>query len=80
MLSVNGARPLDFRLLFDSIEIPAFIVARPRDLGAGWTHPYAAQIQGNPNSLITVYWDDNRRNNFDFDGTGYVPREEAVQA
>jgi RHS repeat-associated protein len=79
VLSVNGARPLSFPLLFDSIEIPAFIVGRPRDLGAGWTHPYAAQIQGNPNSVITVYWDDNRRNTFDFDGSSYVPREEAVR-
>jgi len=41
VLSVNGARPLDFRVLYDSIGIPAFIVARPRDLGSGWTHPYA---------------------------------------
>ena len=36
VLSVNGARPLDFTLLYDSIEPPAFIVARPRSLGSGW--------------------------------------------
>jgi RHS repeat-associated protein len=79
VLSVNGARPLDFRLLYDSIGIPAFIVASPRDLGAGWTHPYAARIEGDPLSIVTVYWDDNRRNTFSFEGGGYVPREEAIQ-
>jgi RHS repeat-associated protein len=79
VLSVNGARPLDFRVLYDSIGIPAFIVARPRDLGSGWTHPYAARLEGLAGSTITVHWDDNRRNTFRFEGGNYVPREEAIQ-
>lgn len=79
VLSVNGARPLDFPLLFDSIDPPAFIVARPRSLGSGWTHPYSASIQGNPATVVTVWWDDNRRNTFDFTGGEYVARDETAQ-
>jgi len=79
VLSVNGARPLDFPLLFDSIDPPAFIVARPRSLGPGWTHPYSASIAGNPDTFVTVWWDDNRRNTFEFLGGEYVARDETAQ-
>jgi len=79
VLSVNGARPLDFPLLFDSFEPPAFLIARPRGLGQGWTHPYSASIEGNPATVVTVWWDDNRRNTFDFSGGEYVARDETAQ-
>lgn len=79
VLSINGGRPLELPLLYDSIGPPPSIVARARNFGPGWTHPYAARIEGNPAVAMTVVWDDNRRNTYDFDGSEYVPREESAQ-
>ena len=79
VLSVNGGRPLQFAALYDSIVPPGTIVSRPRGLGLGWKHPYSAVLEGNPESVVTVWWDDNRRNSFEKQGSTYVPREESAQ-
>jgi hypothetical protein len=79
VLSVNGGRPLQFTALYDSIVPPTGIISRPRSLGLGWTHPYSSVLEGNPDGLVTVWWDDNRRNSFEKQGSVYVPREESAQ-
>lgn len=79
VLSVNAARAFEFTALYDSIVPPTSIVARPRSLGLGWTHPFSAVLEGNPNTVVFIWWDDNRRNSYEKVGSNYVPREESAQ-
>lgn len=64
VVSFDGATTVEFSAHYDSIQIPSGIVSRRRLLGLGWTHPYAARLEGNPDIELTVFWDDNRRNTF----------------
>lgn len=79
-VKIDGGRELGFTLLYDSIIPLSGLVARPRTLGPGWTHEYAARVVGTPASqIVEVNWDDNRRNRFRLEGGEYVPVEEAVR-
>jgi len=76
-LSVQGGRALDFSLYYDAfLPVPGGMNSV---LGPGWTHIFEARLEGTPGSTVTVYWDNNRRNTFFFDGAGYQGLDESVR-
>lgn len=79
VLQVQGGRTLDFTVMHDSITTPAAIVGQPLLLGVGWTHVYAARLQGRSGGPVTVHWDDHRSNRFGFSGGSYIPLDESVR-
>ncbi|MEZ5366584.1 MAG: DUF6531 domain-containing protein [Bryobacterales bacterium] len=65
-IEVQGGRSLGFVVAHDSITTPATIIGQPLLVGVGWTHNYAARIQGRSGGPITVHWDDHRSNRFGY--------------
>ncbi len=77
VIQVHGGRTLDFTAVHDSLTTPAAIIGQPLLLGVGWTHPYAARVQGRPGGPVTVHWDDHRSNRFGFSSGSYPPLDES---
>ena len=75
VLTVQGKRELAFDLAYNSL-----LTAGQGALGLAWSHPYEAFIDGDPNGVVTVHWDANRKNSFRFVSTGsdYDPLDLAV--
>jgi RHS repeat-associated protein len=75
-LSVQGSRTIDVTLSYNSV-----LVANAGALGPGWSHPFESSISGDPQGVVTVWWDANHKNSFQFAGTGnpYQPLDEAVR-
>ncbi len=75
-ITVNGVRPLDFPILYNSL-----FTANTGALGYGWSHGYETRLTGDPHGTLSVMWDATRRNSFAFNEPGepYTPLEVAVQ-
>ena len=75
LLSVQGARSLVFDMACNST-----LTMGEGPLGLGCSHPYEVRVDGDPEGVVTVHWDGNRRNNFRFAGPGndYEPLEITV--
>ncbi len=69
LMSVEGSRDVTFIASHNSI-------ARGSSgaMGPGWTHPYDASLTFNAQTVVTVHWDRNHRNDFEFAGAGAVYR------
>ena len=76
-VSVQGLRALDFSLFYDSYLPPPG--GTMGVLGPGWTHLFEARLEGLPGPTVTVYWDNNRRNTFFFNGADFEGLDEAVR-
>ncbi|NNE18319.1 MAG: hypothetical protein HKN10_07570, partial [Myxococcales bacterium] len=79
VLQVQGGRTLSFTVMHDSISTPAAIIGQPLLVGLGWTHSYAARLQGRSGGPVTVHWDDHRSNRFGFSGGAYAPLDESAR-
>ena len=79
VVQVQGGRLLDFAVVHDSISTPAAIIGQPLLVGLGWTHNYAARLQGRSGGPVTVHWDDHRSNRFGFSGGSYTPLDETAR-
>ncbi|MEZ5395590.1 MAG: DUF6531 domain-containing protein [Bryobacterales bacterium] len=76
-IEVQGGRSLGFVVAHDSITTPATIIGQPLLVGVGWTHNYAARIQGRSGGPITVHWDDHRSNRFGYSNGSYIPLDQS---
>ncbi len=76
VLMLDGGRDLGFNLHYNSR-----LTDREGALGFGWSHEYEAFVEGDPNGVMTVHWDINRQNSFQFvsEGEPYTPLDEDVQ-
>ncbi|MFZ0430190.1 MAG: proprotein convertase P-domain-containing protein, partial [Acidobacteriota bacterium] len=75
-VSVEGGRSLDFDLHYNSL------LTQNRGLvGYGWSSQYDAWIDGNPTGVMTVHWDQERENSFQYAGPSqdFTPLDEAVR-
>jgi RHS repeat-associated protein len=77
VIEVEGGRTLGFTIAHDSITTPATIIGQPLLVGVGWTHNFAARIQGRAGGPVTVHWDDHRSNRFGYSGGSYRPLDES---
>ena len=77
VLEVQGGRTLGFVVAHDSITTPATIIGQPLLVGVGWTHNFAARIQGRAGGPVTVHWDDHRSNRFGYSGGSYPALDES---
>lgn len=76
LVSVEGGRKLDFSLYYNSL------LTQDRGLlGYGWSNEYEAFIDGDPNGVMTVHWDPNRKNSFQYAGPSqdFAPLDEAIR-
>ena len=69
-MSVQGGREMSFDLRYNSL-----LNRTPGALGPGWSHNYEAYLTGLADGVITVFWDANRKNSFQYAGQGnpYTP-------
>lgn len=76
VLSLDGGRDLGFNLHYNSR-----LTDRDGALGYGWSHEYEAYVDGDPNGVMTVHWDINRQNSFQFvsEGQPYTSLDEDVR-
>jgi len=74
VISVQGARSLNFTLNYNSL-----LTNVAGSLGRGWSHEFEGRIEGDPQDVVTVYWDLNRKNSFRFAASGadYTPLDES---
>jgi hypothetical protein len=72
VMSVLGRRDVIVDLAFNSL-----LTAANSPLGPGWSHPFLAHLEGDPNGVVTVYWDPNQKNSFQFTRQG-LPYERAA--
>lgn len=75
ILMLQGIRTLEFNLTYNSL-----LTNRKGPMGFGWSHNFEAFVEGDPNGIITVHWDQNRENSFAFvsENEPYQPLDEAV--
>ena len=73
-LTLQGVRPIGFSLSYNSL-----LIQNSGALGPGWSHDYEARLEGDPNDVVTVFWDANHKNRFRFAGNGqrYEPLDES---
>ncbi len=76
LVSVEGGRSLDFDLHYNSL-----LTQNRGLLGYGWSTQYDAWIDGNPTGVMTVHWDQERKNDFQYAGPSqdFTPLDEAAR-
>ena len=67
LLSVEGQTPIDFYVAYNSLLTDA-----TGAMGRGWSHAYEAFVDGDPQDVVAVHWDANRKNSFRFAGAGQI--------
>ena len=74
LLLQRGVRPVSLTMSYNSL-----LTSTAGAMGRGWSHEYEAYITGDPNGVMTVYWDANRKNSYRYSsGINYDPVDEAV--
>ncbi|WP_078429744.1 choice-of-anchor L domain-containing protein [Alkalihalobacterium alkalinitrilicum] len=74
LLTVNGAFPLTFDVLYNSLLLDEGM------MGTGWTNNYEMSIQESEGGIVNILWDSNRINTFvEMDSGGYTSPDEALK-
>ena len=75
LLTVQGGRSMVFDMSCNSL-----LTSGMGSLGRGCGHPYESRVDGDPEDIVILHWDANRRNHFRFAGEGndYEPLEQTV--
>lgn len=58
LISLNGARPLDFDLSYNSLMLAE------GPMGKGWAHNYETRVEAEADGNIKLHWSANRENDF----------------
>ncbi|MHB8125651.1 MAG: RHS repeat-associated core domain-containing protein [Desulfitobacteriaceae bacterium] len=72
LLTLNGAESFSFNIRYNSLLL------KVGSLGRSWEHSYQACLIPQQNGNVIVQWSANRSNTFSYNGTQFVPMDQAI--